>query len=100
VLTSTRPPLGMPLPLPLLFCFSFDDVDAAVRVLEDGGVATVHQGYPPHALGGEVRITDPDGNTVLLASSTAAPRRRHPQEPPPGSPCFARPPPRSWRPAR
>ena len=26
----------------------------------------VRTGHPPHALGGEVKVLDPDGNTVLL----------------------------------
>jgi catechol 2,3-dioxygenase-like lactoylglutathione lyase family enzyme len=65
VLTSTQPPLDVPA-LPLLFYFYYDDIDAAVRALDSGGVATTHMGYPPHARGGEVKVTDPDGNTVLL----------------------------------
>src|SRR5690348_5673266 len=65
LLTSTRPPLDIPA-LPLLFYFYFDDLAAVLRALEDGGVPSAHMGYPPHARGGEVKVIDPDGNTLLL----------------------------------
>lgn len=65
LLASTRPPLAVP-PLPLLFYFFYDDVDAAVAALRQGGVEAVPMGHPPHALGGEVKVIDPDGNTVLI----------------------------------
>jgi hypothetical protein len=29
-------------------------------------VPVIRTGHPPHALGGEVKVADPDGNTVLL----------------------------------
>jgi catechol 2,3-dioxygenase-like lactoylglutathione lyase family enzyme len=76
LLTSTSPPLGIP-PLPLLFYFYFDDVDAVVRAIEAAGVEAVHMGHPPHALGGEVKLADPDGNTVLLGQ-----RERSASQPP------------------
>lgn len=65
LLASTTPPLGIPA-LPLLFYFYFDDVDAVVAALTAAGVPTDHVGDPAHALGGEFRLTDPDGNTVLI----------------------------------
>lgn len=65
LLASTWPPLGIP-PLPLLFYFFYDDLDAVVGILRAAGVEAVHVGHPPHALGGEVKVLDPDGNTVLL----------------------------------
>ncbi len=65
LLASTRPPLDIPR-LPLLFYFFFDDVDAVVGVLHAASVDVAHMGYPPHALGSEVKVADPDGNTVLL----------------------------------
>jgi predicted enzyme related to lactoylglutathione lyase len=65
LLASTRPPLDVP-QLPLLFYFFYDDVDAVVAVLSAAGVAVTRTGHPPHALGGEVKVADPDGNTVLL----------------------------------
>jgi catechol 2,3-dioxygenase-like lactoylglutathione lyase family enzyme len=65
LLASTTPPLDLP-GLPLIFYFYYDDVDAVVAVLAGAGVAAEHVGYPPHALGGELRLTDPDGNTVLI----------------------------------
>jgi catechol 2,3-dioxygenase-like lactoylglutathione lyase family enzyme len=65
LLTSTSPPLGIP-PLPLLFYFFYEDLDVVVGVLEEAGVRVTLTGHPPHALGGEVKVLDPDGNTVLL----------------------------------
>jgi len=65
LLTSTTPPLDIP-QLPLLFYFFYDDIDAVVRILDAAGVQVTHTGHPPHALGGEVKVLDPDGNTVLL----------------------------------
>lgn len=76
LLASTRPPLDVPR-LPLLFYFYYADVDAVVSVLGAAGVQTAHVGYPPHALGGEVKILDPDGNTVLVGQ-----RERSPSQPP------------------
>jgi catechol 2,3-dioxygenase-like lactoylglutathione lyase family enzyme len=65
LLTSTRPPLDLPR-LPLLFYFYFDDVDAVIGTLRAGGFEVLRMGYPEHALGGEAKVLDPDGNTVLL----------------------------------
>ena len=65
LLASTRPPLDIP-QLPLLFYFFFDDVNAAIEDVRSGGVDVAHMGYPPHAVGGEAKVIDPDGNTVLL----------------------------------
>jgi catechol 2,3-dioxygenase-like lactoylglutathione lyase family enzyme len=65
LLTSTRPPLKVPR-LPLLFYFFFEDLAVVLSALDAAGVETVRLGYPPHAPGGEVKVTDPDGNTVLL----------------------------------
>lgn len=65
VLASTTPRFGIP-PLPLLFYFFFEDVDAVVRDLRAGGVVPDHMGFPAHALGGEIKLSDPDGNTVLI----------------------------------
>ena len=78
LLASTRPPLKIPT-LPLLFYFYCDDVDAVVAVLGADGVEVTRTGHPPHALGGEVKVLDPDGNTVLVgqqersASTSAEP---------------------------
>ena len=76
LLASTSPPLEMPR-LPLLFYFYFDDVDAAIEQARAGGVEVVHMGYPPHAEGGEAKLVDPDGNTVLLGQ-----RQRLASQPP------------------
>lgn len=65
LLASTTPPLDLPR-LPLLFYFYFDDVDAVIGILRAGGFDVVRMGYPEHALGGEAKVLDPDGNTVLL----------------------------------
>lgn len=77
LLASTTPPLDLQ-QLPLLFYFYFDDVDAAIEQVRAGGVEVVHMGYPPHAQGGEAKVLDPDGNTVLLGQ-----RERSPSQPPP-----------------
>lgn len=77
LLASTRPPLAVPR-LPLLFYFFFDDLDTVARKLDAAGVEVEHMGYPPpHALGGEVKVTDPDGNTILLGQ-----RERSASQPP------------------
>jgi catechol 2,3-dioxygenase-like lactoylglutathione lyase family enzyme len=65
LLAFTKPPLDVPR-LPLLFYFYFDDLDAVVATLRDAGLAVQHLGHPPHAQGGEAKVLDPDGNTVLL----------------------------------
>lgn len=65
LLASTGPRLDVPR-LPLLFYFFFDDLDALTGVLGGAGVEVSPMGHPPHALGGEVKVLDPDGNTVLL----------------------------------
>ena len=65
LLASTSPSLDIPR-LPLLFFFYLDDVDAAVAIVKAAGLEAHHMGYPAHALGGEVKLLDPDGNTVLI----------------------------------
>jgi catechol 2,3-dioxygenase-like lactoylglutathione lyase family enzyme len=65
LLVSTTPTLGVR-DLPLLFYFYVDDVDAMAADFEAAGQSVEHEGYPPHALGGEVKLVDPDGNTILL----------------------------------
>jgi catechol 2,3-dioxygenase-like lactoylglutathione lyase family enzyme len=76
LLASTTPPLDLP-QLPLLFYFFFDEVDSAIARLRAGGVDVIHMGHPPHALGGEAKLLDPDGNTVLLGQ-----RERSASQPP------------------
>ncbi len=65
LLASTGAAVDIPV-LPLLFYFFYDDIEAVVGVLEETGVPVIRTGHPPHALGGEVKVLDPDGNTVLL----------------------------------
>ncbi len=69
LLASTKPPLDVPR-LPLLFYFFLSDLDAALARVEGSGVTVARVGHPPHALGGEAKILDPDGNTVLLGQRT------------------------------
>jgi catechol 2,3-dioxygenase-like lactoylglutathione lyase family enzyme len=65
LLTCTWPRLELP-QLPLLFYFFFDDLEAALGVLDAAGVEVARLGHAPHAEGGEARLADPDGNTILL----------------------------------
>lgn len=65
LLASTQPPLEIP-PLPLLFYFFCDDLDAVLTGFGGAGVEVTRTGHPPHALGGEAKVVDPDGNTVLV----------------------------------
>jgi predicted enzyme related to lactoylglutathione lyase len=76
LLASTRPSLDIP-PLPLLFYFFVDDLDAVADDLGAGGAKIVRVGHPPHARGGEAKLHDPDGNTLLLGQ-----RERSPSQPP------------------
>jgi catechol 2,3-dioxygenase-like lactoylglutathione lyase family enzyme len=71
LMVSTRPRLESPR-LPLLFYFFFADLDAVTSRLEAAGIEFSHVGRPRYALGGEVRTTDPDGNTVLLGQRAAS----------------------------
>ncbi|HUZ53445.1 MAG TPA: VOC family protein [Streptosporangiaceae bacterium] len=86
LLASTKPPLGVP-QLPLLFYFYFDDVDAVIDGLRAGGVDVHHMGHPPHALGGEAKVLDPDGNTVLLGQRERSASQQ--QQPDDSSPHFS-----------
>jgi catechol 2,3-dioxygenase-like lactoylglutathione lyase family enzyme len=77
LLVSTRPGLELP-PLPLLFYLFFEDLGAVISGLEAASVQFEHVGHPRHARGGELRLADPDGNTLLLgqraaSASTSAP---------------------------
>jgi catechol 2,3-dioxygenase-like lactoylglutathione lyase family enzyme len=65
LLASTKPQLTIP-SLPLLFYFFFEDVAEVVSNLKAADVAVDHMGFPAHAPGGELRLADPDGNTVLI----------------------------------
>ena len=74
LLASTTPPLAIP-PLPLLLYLFVDELDALVAALEEAGQPVHRVGHPPHALGGEVKILDPDGNTVLLGQRERSPEQ-------------------------
>lgn len=64
-------------PLPMLFYFFYEDLSEVTGALEQAAVPVTHTGHPPHALGGEVSVVDPDGNTVLLGQ-----REREPSQQP------------------
>jgi catechol 2,3-dioxygenase-like lactoylglutathione lyase family enzyme len=53
-------------PLPMLSYFFYEDIGAVLGALDRAGVPVTRTGHPPHALGGEAKVLDPDGNTVLL----------------------------------
>jgi catechol 2,3-dioxygenase-like lactoylglutathione lyase family enzyme len=72
LLVSTKPRLAVPR-LPLLFYFFFTDLTATCDRLGAAGVQVTHCGYPSHAHGGEVKVLDPDGNTILLGQREASP---------------------------
>jgi catechol 2,3-dioxygenase-like lactoylglutathione lyase family enzyme len=76
LLALTQPRLDIPA-LPLLFYFFFEDVQAVVSSLQKAGVPADHLGFPAHAAGGELRLADPDGNTVLIGQ-----RERSTSQPP------------------
>ena len=65
LLAATRPPLNLPR-LPLAFYFFYADLEAVLAVLEAEGILVTRLGHAPHALGGEVKVLDPDGNAILL----------------------------------
>jgi len=80
LLTSTRPPLEIPR-LPLLFYFFFDDLEAILARLDGAGVDVARLGHAPHALGGEAKVVDPDGNTVLIGQRERDVRQGEAEEP-------------------
>jgi len=79
LLASTWPPLDVP-PLPLLFCLCFDDLDAVIGALREGGFDVLGTGSPWPLPGGEAQVRDPDGNAVLLGG-----RERPATRPPAGN---------------
>jgi len=72
LLATSQPPLDIPR-LPLHFYFFVEDLDAAMAAVGATGAVVEHVGYPPHALGGEAKTLDPDGNTVLLGQPERSP---------------------------
>jgi catechol 2,3-dioxygenase-like lactoylglutathione lyase family enzyme len=71
LLVATDPPLAVPR-LPLLFYFFVAHLEAQLASLAAAGVTSGYLGQPPHAPGGEAKLTDPDGNTVLIGQRVAA----------------------------
>lgn len=86
LLASTQPYLDVP-ELPLLFYFYVADVDAVHRTLRESGLQVAHVGCPPHALGGELRLRDPDGNTILIGQEQRSASQAEPADD--GSPHFS-----------
>ena len=72
LLVSVQPPL-IPVELPLLIYLYVDDLAAVRERLDQAGHPTELAGYPEHALGGEARVHDPDGNVVLFGQRAAVP---------------------------
>jgi catechol 2,3-dioxygenase-like lactoylglutathione lyase family enzyme len=81
LLVTSSPAPEIP-PFPLHFYFFVDDVDHAVALLRAAGHGVDHLGYPDHARGGEARVLDPDGNTILLGQP-----ERSPDQPPAPAPA-------------
>jgi catechol 2,3-dioxygenase-like lactoylglutathione lyase family enzyme len=71
LVVTSEPPVDIPA-LPLHFYFFVDDLGAATAALEMTGATVEHMGAPPHALGGEARTVDPDGNTILVGQARRA----------------------------
>lgn len=65
LLAMTGPALDIA-PLPLLFYFFCQDLGAVLGAFDQARVPVTRTGHPPHAPGGEAKVLDPDGNTVLL----------------------------------
>jgi predicted enzyme related to lactoylglutathione lyase len=65
LLAMTEVAAGVP-PLPMLSYLFYEDLAEVLTALEQAGVPVTRTGHPPHALGGEASVLDPDGNTVLL----------------------------------
>jgi catechol 2,3-dioxygenase-like lactoylglutathione lyase family enzyme len=72
LLVTSTPAVEIP-ELPLLFYFYVDDLAGATGALQAAGTEVTHVGYPPHALGGEAKTVDPDGNTVLIGQRDHTP---------------------------
>ena len=53
-------------PLPRMLYFFYEDIGAVLGALNRAGGAGHPHRASPHALGGEAKVLDPDGNTVLL----------------------------------
>jgi catechol 2,3-dioxygenase-like lactoylglutathione lyase family enzyme len=71
LVATSHPPIELPA-LPLLFYFFVTDLTEAIGALAAIGHETEPLGCPPHALGGEARTVDPDGNTILIGQAEAS----------------------------
>jgi catechol 2,3-dioxygenase-like lactoylglutathione lyase family enzyme len=80
LLVSTNPPLAVPR-LPLLFYFFYADLAAQIGSLQAAGLQFEDLGHPEHARGGEIKLADPDGNTVLAGQRHPAPTVQPPVGP-------------------
>ncbi|GIF17007.1 hypothetical protein Ate01nite_70390 [Actinoplanes teichomyceticus] len=70
LLACVQPPL-IRAELPLLIYLYVDDLAAVRAVLDAAGHPYEPAGRPEHAPGGELRLTDPDGNVVLVGQRGA-----------------------------
>lgn len=48
------------------------DLTTVQERLEAAGVAVDHMGYPDHAPGGELRVSDPDNHVIMIGQTTGA----------------------------
>jgi predicted enzyme related to lactoylglutathione lyase len=72
LLLATGPAVPRPTG-PVTLYLQVGDADAVSRELEAAGVTVEHLGYPDHAPGGELKVTDPSGYALLLGQVTGAP---------------------------
>jgi catechol 2,3-dioxygenase-like lactoylglutathione lyase family enzyme len=77
VLLAANATMQLADPGPLLLYLRITDVEEFQRQLVAAGVAVEHLGYPDHAPGGEVKVVDPDGHSVLVGQVTGAPPADH-----------------------
>ncbi|MEU4482112.1 VOC family protein [Micromonospora sp. NPDC023966] len=72
LLAAVKPRL-VTVELPLLLYLYVGDLAATTDRLIAAGYAVERVGHPEHAPGGECRVTDPDGNTVLYGQRRGVP---------------------------
>jgi hypothetical protein len=58
---------------PVQLYLTAGDLESLSKQLSTGGHEVQHLGYPDHAPGGEVRVTDPDGHGIVVAQPIAVP---------------------------
>lgn len=85
LLADVRPALPT-VEVPLTFYIYVNDLTAVLERLAAAGIDAERVGYPQHAAGGEARLTDPDGNTILAGQRTAGADQRERDANPAGQP--------------